>query len=245
MTQFTLLQVGQICAQRLQLPIISSIYGSADNNLTFLLSMIEKTVNEIKDEFPWPELTKRQTMTLVNGQSEYALPADYDRRLTATLWNQNQRWPLLGPIDAVEWETLLAGLITTVPLQRFRVFGYGTSTFQIYPTPTAAEAGQICVYEYVSAYAIQTGTGPATYGERFTADTNTILLDPWMIIDGTVWRYKRERNQDYENLRADAEAQLETTKSKIMGAGVVTINSLRFNPPMMGIWSYPDNGYMS
>jgi hypothetical protein len=237
----TLLQIGQVCAQRLQLPIISSVFGSTDNNLTFLLSMIEKTINEIKDEFTWPELTRRATITLVDGQQAYALPTDYDSRLTATLWNQDQRWPLLGPLDGVEWETLLAGLITTVPLQRFRVFGFDGPTFNIYPVPTSAEAGQVCVYEYISAHPIRTGVG--TYSDRFTADANVVLLDPWMIIDGTVWRYKRERNQDYEDLRKDALDQLENTKSKIAGAGVLTINSMRFNPPMMGVWSYPDSGF--
>lgn len=243
MAQFTLLQIATIAAQRMQLPNVVTVYGNTDNNMTFLLSMIEKTLSELKDEFPWPELIKRATITLVNGQSEYSLPTDYDRRLTATLWNQTQRWPLLGPVDAIEWETLISGLVTTVPLQRFRVFGYGTATFQIYPTPSAAEAGQVCVYEYVSGYPIQTGSGPATYGERFTADTNTVLLDPWMVIDGTVWRYKRERNQEYEDLRRDAEEQIEATKVKLQGASILTINSMRSNPPMIGYWSYPDSGY--
>jgi hypothetical protein len=243
MTQFTLLQIGQKIAQRLQLPIISTIFGSTDNNLNLLLAMIEKAVNEIKDEFPWPELTKRATITLVTGQSEYALPADYDSRLTDTLWNQTQRRPLLGPIDAVTWETVKSGLITTLPLQRFRVFGYGNATFQIDPVPTAAENGQVCVYEYISSYAIQTGSGPNTYGEEFTADTNIVLLDGWLIINGALWRYKREKGQEYEELRRDAEAQIEAAKTKLMGATVLSTNSMNRTPPMIGVWSYPDGNY--
>lgn len=240
---FTLLQVGQIVAQRLQLPIVSSVYGSTDNNLTFLLAMIEKTVNEIKDEFPWPQLTREHTFTLSTGVATYDLPSDYDTRLNATIWNRTQAWPMIGPIDAVEWQQYKSGLIVTLPRQRFRVFGFPTAKFTIDPTPTSSENGQTCVFEYVSAHAIQTGTGPATYGQRFTADTNTILLDDWMIVDGTVWRYKRERNQEYEDLRRDAEAQIETAKTKIMGAGVLTINGLRINSPMIGVWSYPEGNY--
>lgn len=240
---FTLLQIGQICAQRLQLPIISSIYASSDNNLAFLLSMIEKTINELKDEFIWPELTRQATITLVDGTGTYALPTDYDRRLSETLWNTTQRWPLLGPTDAVQWETIKSGLVTTLPRQRYRVFGYNPPLFNIDPVPTASEAGQTILYEYISSYAIQTGSGPATYGERFTADTNTVLLDGWMIVDGTVWRYKRERGQEYETLRADAEAQIEAQKIKLMGAGVLTVNSLRTTSPMIGIWSYPEGNF--
>lgn len=238
---FTLTQIGTECSRRLQLPLLSTIVGSTDNNTLFLLSMIEKAINEIKDEFIWPELTRRATITLVDAQAEYALPADYDRRLSETLWNTTQRWPLLGPADAVYWETLKSGLVTTLPRQRFRVFGYDPPYFVIDPTPTASEAGQTVIYEYISAFPIKTGA--STYAEKFAADTDTCLLDPWMIIDGTVWRYKRERGQDYEDLRADALRQLEDTKAKLIGAGVLTTNSYRMNSPMIGVWSYPEGNY--
>lgn len=239
----TLLQIAQIVGQRMQLPIISTVYGSTDNNMTFLLSMIEKTVNEVKDEFPWPELTKEHTFTLVNGQASYSLPSDYDRRLNQTLWNRTQALPLVGPMTAVEWQQYKSGLVATIPIEAFRVSGFAAATFNITPTPTSGEAGQTCVFEYISAHAIQTGSGPATYGERFTADTNVVLLDPWMIVDGTVWRYKRERGQDYEDLRADALSQLESTKTKIMGAGILSLNGVTFRSLMVGPWSYPQGNY--
>lgn len=145
-----ILQVAQTCAQRLQLPTPSSFVASTDNNMILLNSMINRAIQEIRNDFPWPELQREYSFTLVNNQDTYPLPGDFDRTSTETLWNRTQKWPLIGPLDAVEWEVYKSGIVTTFPRQRFRIKYWGINQFFVDPVPTGTENNQIIVYEYIS-----------------------------------------------------------------------------------------------
>lgn len=149
----TLLEIAQTAARRLLLPTVSSVIGSTSNNVIFLQAMIDRAVDEIRDSYPWPELQTEYTFTLADGVASYALPGDYDSRLNETLWNRDQSWPLIGPIDSVGWQQYKSGLITSLPRQRFRVKGWGLKQFFIDPTPTSDEDGETLVYEYISTRA--------------------------------------------------------------------------------------------
>lgn len=288
----TILAIAQACANRLQLTSPTTFIGSTDNNMIMLKSMIEVAINEIKDDFPWPELVREYTFTLATSTDSYAFPGDYDRRMNLSLWNRSQKWPLMGPIDAVEWQLYKSGLITTFPRQRFRVKGSGTSQFFIDPTPSSSENGQTCVYEYVSTNAVRPktwiastswaglryswyngnyydrgGVGAATTGTiapthtsgsvsdgsiswtyintpyAFTYDSDEVILDNVMIQDGAIWRFKLERGLDFQDLKAQALDQIETTKTKLMGAGVLTVNNRMMGAPLIGFWSYPEGNF--
>ena len=75
------------------------------------------------------------------------------------------------------------------------------------------------------------------------ADTDNTLLDQDIILDGAVWRFKMERGFAYENLRRIAEEQLDIAKTKLIGAGVLSVNGRRLDTPMIGPWSYPISNY--
>lgn len=149
----TLLEIAQICSSRLQTPSPSTVIGNSSNNTRLLLAMINETIEKIANDFAWSELQRESSFTLVDGQSSYPLPADYDSRQNHTLWNRSQAEPLRGPVDAIEWQKSKSGLITTFPYQRYRVKGWQTNQFFIDPTPSSGEAGQICVFEYISTTA--------------------------------------------------------------------------------------------
>jgi len=74
-------------------------------------------------------------------------------------------------------------------------------------------------------------------------DSDEIILDPYSIIDGAVWRFKRERNLPYEELRQDAESGLELAKSKLSGGGVISVRGATAGTPMIGPWSYPEQDF--
>lgn len=287
----TILAVAQTCAQRLQITSPSSFVGSTDNNMVLLKVMIEQAAQEIRNEFPWPELIREYTFTLATSTDSYALPGDFDRTIMESLWNRTQKWPLIGPLDAVDWQNYKSGFTTNLPRQRFRIKYWANSQFFIDPTPTSGENGQTLVYEYVSktvfrpktwvtatAFAAATycsyngniyytsagGTtgasapvhtsGSASDGtvtwvyqsgafETITKDTDEILLNNQMIIDGACWRFKRERGLDFEEAMRIAEEQKDLAKSKLQGAGVLSVAKQRLGVPMMGTWSYPVGSY--
>lgn len=145
----TILSIAQRCTQRLQITDPASFIGSTNNNYILLLAMINRAIDEISNEFEWPELTKHYPFKLIDGLDSYPLPGDYDRRINETLWNKDQHWPLIGPVTAQIWEQYINGFITTLPRQRFRVKGCTDNQFFINPTPEGI-GGQTLVYEYIS-----------------------------------------------------------------------------------------------
>jgi len=289
----TLLSIAQTVANRLQLPSPATVISNTDNNVILIRSMLEKALLDLKDIFPWPKLQREHTFTLATSTASYALPLDFDRFLNETMWNRDQNWPLIGPINAQEWQNWKSGIVTTLPRQRFRVKGWTDNQMFIDPTPSSDENGQTCVFEYISstivkpkvwvASTVWTGiqycsyngniytrgsTGVATTGttapthstgavtdglitwtftnaifQSFVHDTDDVILDETMVIDGTVWRFKEERGLDFEDLRQQAENKIDTMKTKLSGSGVVTINSGSVQTPMIGTWSYPEGSY--
>ena len=79
--------------------------------------------------------------------------------------------------------------------------------------------------------------------ETFAADTDEVILDYQNIIDGTVWRFKQERGLPYQDLKQDAEDQLEIARSNLSGSDVLSVNRRRLLPPMIGYWSMPCGNY--
>ena len=287
----TVLSLIQTCAARLQLQSPSVVVTSSDGNIKLLKAMMEQAAQELRNEYRWPELQREHTFTLATSTASYALPGDFDRFVFETLWNRTQTWPLLGPLDAVEWQHYKSGLITSFPDNRFRVKYWGIKQFFIDPTPTSDANGQTCAYEYItrsvfrpktwaastsfaaSSYCsydgniYQTSAGGTTGStapthtsgstsdggvtwtyistayESIIADTDECLLDNQMIIDGTVWRYKRECGLDYQELRADAEKLIEIAKTKLSSAGILSISNASKLPWMIGPWSYPEGNF--
>lgn len=158
----TVLSICQTAAKRIGVQSPSSILSTSDGNVILLRTMLERAVQEIRNEFPWPELQKQLLFDLVTNQANYPLPTDFDRFQNETLWNRTQRWPLLGPIDSVLWQVYKSGLITTLPRQRFRVKGWEINQFYVDPTPSSDDNGQDCVFEYISRTCIRPKTWVAS-----------------------------------------------------------------------------------
>jgi len=79
--------------------------------------------------------------------------------------------------------------------------------------------------------------------ETILADTDQSILDYQMILDGTVWRWKRERGLDFELIMKIAMDQIDMAKTRLMGAGVINYSSNDRLPMYIGIWSYPTGNF--
>ena len=157
----TILDIAKECSRLLQIPVPSSFYNSTSNNQILLKAIIKQTIDELRDEYDWPELQRQWLFRTIEGLENYPLPGDYDRQITSTLWNRSQNWPLIGPIDPALWQQYKSGLITTLPRQRFRVKGIRDNQFYVDPTPTESDADQQMVFEYVAKTCIRPPTWAA------------------------------------------------------------------------------------
>lgn len=117
---------------------------------------------EARSKFTWPQLTKEYTFTTVASQDSYSLPADIDHFHFRTMWDRTNRWELVGPLSAQEWQLRKSGIAYSSPRRRFRIKGCATKQFYVDPTPGATEAGQTLVFEYQSKSWVKPRTWTAT-----------------------------------------------------------------------------------
>lgn len=176
----TILDIAKECSRQLKITVPSAFVTSTSNNQVLLKAMIYKTIQEIRDEYDWPELTRQHLFRTISGLANYPLPLDYDRRINSTLWNRDQNWPLIGPIDPELWQQFKSGFITTLPMQHFRVKGIEQNQFYIDPTPTDSDGDQLMVYEYITDTAIR----PANWAANTAYTTSSYVFFNGLILKG-------------------------------------------------------------
>lgn len=79
----------------------------------------------------------------------------------------------------------------------------------------------------------------------FTADTDLIVLNQDLIIDGAEWRWKRNNGFDYQELKRDWLGRIDQAKTDLEGATIVNFGIPRYRTPLLGPWNIPDSGYGS
>lgn len=84
------------------------------------------------------------------GQGSYSMPADFDRVINDTEWDQTNRWSAIGPNSAQDWAWMTQGIIALTPRREYRIMGNDTTQFFIWPIPMSSENGQLLTFEYIS-----------------------------------------------------------------------------------------------
>ena len=131
----------------------ATTYG--DLNLIQLVEFAKEAGRKLTNTRQWPEFEREYLFDLVEAQESYPLPADFNYMIFDTLWNRDESWPLIGPVDATQWQQIKSGMISIFPFQRYRVKGWNVDTTPenrifIDPVPDAADAGEEVVLEYHS-----------------------------------------------------------------------------------------------
>lgn len=119
---------------------------------------------------------KSGTFEFQFAQNFYDLPEDWNRQINSTEWNRSQRWPLLGPRSAQEWQTYKSGIVSAGPRQRFRIL---QNQLAINPSPPD---GQTLSFEYMSDGWVEGADG--TFKTEITADTDEFVFSNSLLITG-------------------------------------------------------------
>lgn len=136
----------------------SNVAASNEVTTKQLRTMCNRVVNEMADQYPWPVLYASGSITLVNGQKNYELPAAFSWYHYQTFWNQSTRWRVLGPMSPQMYaEARGFGLNPTI-YQRYQIRGISNATFMIDPTPTAGNDGDVIIFEYIADRPVRPAT---------------------------------------------------------------------------------------
>lgn len=218
--------VNSVCLE-VGIPTTTVVISSTDTQIKQLLALADREGREqVAAPVQWPQLTKTQTITLVNGTASYAFPADFNAYIPSTIWNPSMRWSVAGPISPQNWEFLKSGLINTQPWMRYRIW---QSRIFFDPTPTTTNAGQTVTIEYQSnAYC---NSAAAAAQSKWTADTDTFALPEDILVLGLKWRWLAAKRLDYgEEKKAYSDAVDKEVARAYVGA-TVPLNAQSYHDP--------------
>lgn len=125
------------------------------------------------------------TNTLQFSQTQYPLPSDWKKQIPQTEWDRTNRWPLMGPQSAQDWQSFKSGIVYAGPRERFRILG---NTIAVNPPPPN---GLVFAFEYISKSFVVGAGGVAK--SSFTDDTDTCVFDDSLMVSGLKAKFKQAK----------------------------------------------------
>lgn len=169
------------------------------------------------------------------GQANYPMPSDYERTVNKTMYNKSNRWSVIGPKTAQEWQWLKASYITTGPRMRYRIMG---DEFVIWPPSYAANI--VLGFEYQSNGWVEAADG--TVKTKATVDTDTFLFPDRLLVLGTKLKFFEIKGFDTTSVLADFSRELSKFKAQDAGADTLSM-APRYPNILLTQNNIPDTGF--
>lgn len=229
----TVLSTAQNIVRGIGLPVPSTLVANTNQDARRLLQCINDA-GRFLSRFEWNAQVVEATISCT-GSSEYPIPSGFRSIVPMTIWKVGQSEPTRGPIRHVEWQSIKYGTSASGIYDKFHIRYNGTSQkFFITPVPATADA---FTYLYRrEGWVISSGSVIASC----SADTDTFLLDDYLIELEAKWRFLKAIGQSYgeekdEALRIRQIALAEDGGMEPIGAGRAADDPVA--------WSYPERNY--
>lgn len=218
------------------LPLSPSILSTDQSTVQMLYLM--NALGESLAKFPlWPDLRKEWAFTTTTDAA-YDLPEDWSVPLNGTTWDRSSQWPLLGPKTPTEWQILKSGIGVAAPQYRFRFFN---RQFNLHPAPSA---GIEVVQEYLSSdWVLGVNGSVADVGKaRITTDSDYVLLDERLFIEGTKLAFQEAKGLDSSKSFRNFSDMLEAAWANSNAAPVLSLTPTS-RSIFLSEYNIPETGY--
>ena len=238
------LEIANNVAVKVRLPELTTCFSSSDRNAKAIkLSIIDSAERDVFRRFDWSFLCKLATFITVDGTGDYALPADYNRSLVDTFWNNTAQRQVVGPVDQSTWAlyqndafgvSAIDYVCNILPVD-------GVNRIHLIPEPGGAET---ITYYYVSDRYVKTGSSLVS---AFTGDGDETLFDDELVEAGALYRTLRILGLDYgeekyeftslrkERMSHDGGARVLNMAYRHGGRSLNADNILGVNVPLTGM----------
>ncbi len=178
-----------------------------------------------------------QTLTgaaLQFSQTEYPLPADWQRQIPQTEWDRTNRWPLMGPQSPQSWQSFKSGIVYSGPRQRFRI-----QQNKVYINPPPPN-GLIFSFEYISNGWVESSTGVRK--ASYTENTDTSIFSDSLLITGLKTQWKAAKGIDATFDISEFKSILELNKAQDKSAPKLSL-SPTMGSALLSEFNIPDSGF--
>lgn len=146
----TLLQIVQDAAVLVGLDKPSSVISSTHPTAVKALAMLHVEGATLRRDYMWEQLKRTHTVTLVDGTQTYALPADFERHVPETTWDNDLSLPV-NPATSQDWQFVNHSNVATTSTKTVRFWTYLNNQIYLYSTPDSTDAGNTITFEYLSS----------------------------------------------------------------------------------------------
>lgn len=185
--------------------------------------------------------------TFTFGQSDYALPSDFQRPVDNTFWDRARFWSMRGPQSPQQWQLYKSSVIGRASIQRryrFRSIRNSTGAPQgtyLSIDPLPLDNGSQLVFEYVSnGWCENVSTGAPQ--SQWLLDTDVGVLDEYLLRLSMKWRLLRRLGLAYSEELDEYERQVDKAMAVDGGSAVLDMtptNQLSYLSP----WNIPESGF--
>jgi len=183
---------------------ITTQFGVNGAGTTPFAQVVSVGVNSVTLNMPMTETLTGASFQF--SQVEYNLPSDWLKQIPQTEWDRTNRWPLIGPQSAQDWQSFKSGIVYAGPRQRFRI---NENTINIKPPPPN---GLLFAFEYISnGWVLNASNQRQT---KYLSDTDTAIFPDSLLVTGLKTQWKTAKGLDASFDIAEFRGLLEMMKSQ-------------------------------
>jgi len=219
--------VRDICLE-LGLTVPNAVVTSSDPQILQMLALLNKEGKYLceRPEQGWQALQLLASFTTVATETQVAIETiapNYRYILNDTIWNQNNRRPVFGPLSPQQWR-MQKGWFSTGPYSQYRV---QNGNINFIPVPAA---GEQCAFEYMTKAWVTDGTTTYT---SFTADNQTSLLDEELLRLGLMLRWKQIKGLDYVENKIEYEDRVNQAIARDTPKSILSMSKPQYGLPKL------------
>jgi hypothetical protein len=233
----TALQIVQQACGELGLPVPDAVAGTTEETNIQMLALLNSAGYDLAANYQWEELTRTQLVNLNAVDDLYDLPTDYNFYLDSTGWDRTNRWPLLGPVSSQEWQALVASKVQAVSRTYYRLVN---KKLEFWPKPVS---DRVIALEYNSLAWVQNGLDPTQYLTRIEHDSDTPVLNDWLLVKFLKLKTWAAKGFDTTMLTAEFQNMFNSISAKSKGSRVLSL-APKTGTVFIGVQNVPEGNWV-
>jgi len=212
--------------------IVANLWAVSGDSIPIAARVIEVVDgNTVRMDMPASETIVATALTF--AQDTYSVPDNFGWWIARTMWDRTNRWELIGPISPQIDEWQRSGVVTTGPRRRWRQIGVKPNIWRLWPPPTApSDYPGTMVFEHQSKFWVLGVDGTAK--PRFSADTDSPIIDEQALILSVKWRLWQAKGFDYLAMQAEYNDYVARLAARDGGAADLTLAKPRPRTVLLG-----------